>query len=116
MRAAAARTWPQRSESSGGAAEVALGLVIDGLATYRLVKLIRHDRITEPVREAVEEAHGPAEESNATYFLNCPWCLSFYFGTGLTLARHFWPGPTALFSRSFALSALTGIATQYLDD
>lgn len=112
----AARTWPQRSESSGTAAEVALGILIDGLATYRLVKLIRHDRITEPVRDAVEETHGPAETSNATYFLNCPWCLSFYFGTALTLARHRWPGPTALFSRSFALSALTGIATQYLED
>jgi len=97
-------------------AEGALGLLVDGLATYRLVKLIRHDRITEPLRQAVEDRQGPPERSKATYLLNCPWCLSFYFGTALTLARRRWPDRAPLVARSFALSALTGIATQYLDD
>ena len=92
------------------------GLLIDGLATYRLVKLVRHDRITEPVREAVVEKNGPPEKSKVSYLLDCPWCLSFYFGGALTLARLRWPRATETVARTFALSALTGIATGYLDD
>ena len=92
-----------------------MGLLVDGLATYRLVKLVRDDRITEPVRDAVEESQGPPEKSKISYLVNCPWCLSFYFGTALTLARRRWPERTSLVARPFALSAMTGIATQYLD-
>ncbi|MBS4751812.1 DUF1360 domain-containing protein [Nocardioides sp. zg-ZUI104] len=97
------------------AADRFAGLLVDGLATYRLVKLVRHDRITAPVREAVEESQGPPERSNITYLLDCPWCLSFYFGTALTLGRLRWPRATEAFARAFALSALTGIVSQWLD-
>ena len=100
---------------SGGRSQGALALLIDGLATYRLVKLVRDDRITEPVRQAVEERQGPPERSKVTYLLDCPWCLSFYFGTALTLGRRRWPVATAIVARSFALSAMTGIASQQLD-
>jgi hypothetical protein len=93
----------------------ALTLLTDALATYRLVKLVRDDRITEPVREAVESRQGPPERSKVTYLLNCPWCLSFYFGAALSLGRRRWPRQTALASRTLALSSLTGLATQYLD-
>jgi hypothetical protein len=92
-----------------------LALLVDGLATYRLVKLIRDDRITEPAREAVEARNGPPEQSKVTYLLNCPWCLSIWFGGALTLARHRWPTATSLLARPLALSALTGLATTHLD-
>jgi hypothetical protein len=90
-------------------------LLVDGLATYRLVKLIRDDRITEPVRDAVESAQGPPERSKVTYLLNCPWCLSIYFGAAVTLGRHRWPRAAEALSRTLALSALTGLATTHLD-
>jgi hypothetical protein len=98
-----------------GAAERALPLVVDTLATYRLVKLVRDDRITEPAREAVVERAGTPERSKISYLLDCPWCLSFYFGAALTLGRRRWPVTTGLVARTFALSGATGLATQYLD-
>lgn len=90
-------------------------LMVDGLATYRLVKLVRDDRITEPVRESVIERQGPPEESKISYLLNCPWCLSIYFGVALTLGRRRFPATTGAIARSLALSAMTGIATTRLD-
>lgn len=99
----------------GGAAERALPLLVDALATYRLVKLVRDDRITEPARDAVVEHMGPPERSKVSYLLDCPWCLSFYFGAGLTLGRRRWPELTSMVARTFALSAATGLATQHLD-
>ncbi|WP_210650154.1 DUF1360 domain-containing protein [Nocardioides sp. SYSU D00065] len=92
-----------------------MALLVDGLATYRLVKLVRDDRITEPVRDAVEERNGPPEKSKLTYLLSCPWCLSIYAGAALTLARRRWPVATSLVARPLALSALTGLATTHLE-
>jgi hypothetical protein len=91
------------------------GLVVDGLASYRLVKLVRDDRITEPARDAAQRRAGPPEQSSLTYLMTCPWCLSVYFGASLTLGRLRWPRATAAVSRTFALSALAGLATQHLD-
>lgn len=56
---------------SGKPADRVVDLTVDGLATYRLVKLIRDDRITEPLRGKVEEQQGPPERSTITYLLNC---------------------------------------------
>jgi len=90
-------------------------LVVDGLASYRLVKLVRDDRITEPARAAVENRAGPPEQSRLSYLMTCPWCLSVYFGAALTAGRLRWPRATNVVARTLALSALTGVATQHLD-
>lgn len=97
-------------------AERLVDLTVDGLATYRLVKLIRDDRIAQPLRDKVEEEQGPPERSKITYLLSCPWCLSIYFGVALTLGRRRLPAVTDLVARTLALSAITGIATSKLDD
>jgi hypothetical protein len=89
-------------------------LLVDALATFRLVKLVRDDRITQVIRDGVRSAQGPPDRSKVTYLLDCPWCLSIYFGTALTLSRLRWPRTTALMSRSLALSNLTGLATERL--
>lgn len=91
------------------------GLLVDGLASYRLMKLVRDDRITEPVRLAVERRTGPPEQSKASYLMTCPWCLSIYFGAALTAGRLRWPRATEAVARVFALSALTGLAAQHLE-
>jgi hypothetical protein len=88
----------------------ALDLLIDALATYRLMKLVRDDRITAPFRETVIERQGPPEQSKASYLISCPWCLSIYFGAAVSLGRRRWPRATDLAARTFALSALTGLA------
>jgi hypothetical protein len=92
-----------------------LTLVVDALATYRLVKLVRDDRITEPARSTVFARKGPPESSKVSYLLNCPWCLSVYFGGVLSYGRRRWPRVTSVVARSMALSALTGLATEHLD-
>lgn len=97
------------------AADRMAGLVVDALASYRLVKLVRDDRITAPARDAVQERTGPPEESNVSYLMTCPWCLSIYFGAALSVGRLRWPRTTNFVARTFALSALTGLATQHLD-
>jgi hypothetical protein len=90
-------------------------LLVDALASYRLVKLVRDDRIFQPVRESVLDRQGPPERSNLAYLVGCPWCLSFYVGAALTLCRRRWPEATEAAARTFALSALAGLASQYLD-
>lgn len=103
-----------QSKAEPAVADVA-GLVVDGLATYRLVKLVRQDKIAEPLRDAVEERHGPPDASMLSYLMGCPWCLSVYFGVGLALGRRFLPGPTAVAARGLALSAMAGLASQRFD-
>lgn len=90
-------------------------LVVDGLASYRLMKLVRDDRITASARDAVEERTGPPDRSMLAYLMNCPWCLSIYFGAALTAGRGRWPRATNAVARTFALSALTGLADRHLD-
>jgi hypothetical protein len=90
-------------------------LVVDALAAYRVVKLIRDDRVFEPVRLRVLDRNGPPERSRLSYLMACPWCLSFYAGAALTLGRARWPRTTEAVARTFAISAVTGVASQYLD-
>lgn len=91
-------------------------LATDGLATFRLVKLIRDDRITTRLRETIAERYGTPEESKIAYLADCPWCMSIYFGVGLTLLRRKWPRTTSLVSRGLALSAMTGLTAENLDN
>jgi hypothetical protein len=93
----------------------ALGLTIDVLAAYRLVKLVRDDRVGQPVRDWAQRTHGHVEDSKVVYLVHCPWCLSFWFGSALTLARHRWPRATEALARSLAVSALTGLVDLHLD-
>jgi hypothetical protein len=89
------------------------GILVDALATFRLVKLVREDRVMEPLREGVRSRHGPPDDSKVSYLIDCPWCLSIYFGAALSLGRLRWPRTTALVSRSLALSALTGLVAEH---
>lgn len=92
----------------------ALALAVDALATYRFQKLIREDKITEPVREWVWRKH-PPESTKIGYLLGCPWCLSIYAGMGLSFARMIAPGTTNALARGLALSAIAGIMAERED-
>jgi hypothetical protein len=89
-----------------------LDLAVDTLASYRLTKLIRDDQITESFRENVYSRFGPPEESKVSYLVNCPWCMSIWFGLALALARRQTPAAAHLATRALALSALTGLLSQ----
>lgn len=108
-----------RSTSPGSRSrtwEGPLALLVDALAVYRLVKLVRDDRITEVLRRETAERFGPPDTSKVAYLLHCPWCLSFWFALALTLARRRWPTATHQAARVLALSATTGLAVQHLED
>lgn len=86
-------------------------LAIDALATYRLTKLIRDDKIFEDLRNKVFEHH-PPETTKTGYLLTCPWCLSIYFGSAVALGRIVAPSKWRIVARALALSALTGIMVE----
>jgi Protein of unknown function (DUF1360) len=87
-------------------------LAVDTLASYRLTKLVRDDQITEPFRETVYSRFGPPDESKVSYLVNCPWCMSIWFGLALGLARRQMPAAAHVVARALALSALTGLLNQ----
>jgi len=92
----------------------ALSLAVATLATYRLTKLIRDDKITEDFRDWVWKNH-PPESTKVGYLLTCPWCLSFYFGAGVSLSRMIAPRTTEVVLEALAFSALTGMIVERED-
>lgn len=87
-----------------------IDLVLDGVAAYRLTRLVTTDTITQPVRHrlhaAVESAEaGPVVEKLAT-LVTCPWCVGVWAGFGVTLARQTWRGwPTVARALTVASAA-----------
>jgi uncharacterized protein DUF1360 len=92
-----------------------LDLAIDTLASYRLTKLLRDDLITEPLRKNVYSRFGPPDKSKVSYLVNCPWCMSIWFGLALAVAHRQTPTAAHLVTRALALSALTGLLNQKVE-
>lgn len=83
-------------------------LVVAGLATYRLTRLVTADRITEPVRQWVEQ-----RSSWAGYLVTCDWCLSMWVAPFPAVAVTLWPDSRVVLVvvGSLALSAFAGLAS-----
>jgi hypothetical protein len=89
--------------------------LVDALATYRLTVLIKDDKITERLRQAVFRRYGHLEEAdvrNPSYLLGCPWCLSMYFGVVAVAGRRYAPAAWKPLSRALAFSATTGLMAE----
>lgn len=92
-----------------------LDAVVDALATYRLTVLVKDDKITERLRQAVFRRYGnlgDADVRNPSYLLGCPWCLSMYFGALAVACRRYAPATWKPLSRTLAFSAATGLLAQ----
>jgi hypothetical protein len=61
-------------------------LIVDGLATHRITRLVVEDKITEDFREAVFRRHHPSEHK-LSYFLTCAHCVSVWAAAGVTVMR-----------------------------
>lgn len=87
----------------------------DLFATYRLVTLIKDDKITEDFRNLVYRRFGEPtvpDPHKLSYFMSCPWCLSMYFAAIAVAGRKKWPrlwGPVA---KGLTFSALTGLIAE----
>lgn len=84
-----------------------VSLLIDIAATYRLTKLILEDNIAEGFREFIFE-HFP--NTKLSYFVTCPWCVSFWMGVAVFVLRRYYPQHADIFSGALAASAVTGVA------
>jgi hypothetical protein len=84
----------------------ALELLIVGLATYRLTRLVTADRIMDWLRAWVE-----GRSAWAGYLVTCDWCLSIWLAPPLTALMVFHGDNRVIFVALVALaaSAVTGI-------
>jgi hypothetical protein len=110
-----------------------LGLVVDGLATYRLTRLATADIISEPVRMAVLRRVGaepqPGEEDPTAQevvesldhpprlatLVTCRWCAGIWIAAGVTAARLIAPRAWEPVARGLALSAGAVLLARFED-
>jgi hypothetical protein len=85
-------------------------LVVDALATFRLVRLWTADSYPpvkaarEKVEQVVEREHGAAWADG----VGCPWCVSVWIAGGVIAARRVTPRGWDVLARALAFSAVAG--------
>ena len=87
-------------------------LVEDALATHRLTKLVIDDKIAEPLRNEVLKR--VPDDGKIAYLLTCPWCVSIWTGTAVSIARHATPRLWRIAARALAGSSVTGIIEEFV--
>lgn len=90
-----------------------LALILFFPALARLTVLINDDLITDWLRVWAAHKFGP--QSTAVYFLECPWCVSMWFGFAFAPATLALAGqPWYLFPfLALAGSWVTGMSAQF---
>jgi Protein of unknown function (DUF1360). len=84
-----------------------LVLIVAVLATARVTRLLVEDRITSSYRAWVVRKRG--ENSLASYFVHCPWCMSIWISAAIMPIAVAWPNRWVLGVLSVpAASYLTG--------
>jgi hypothetical protein len=90
-------------------------VLVGGLATYRVTKLVIDDEIFREPREKVLSAlmkDGSPLAMKAYYLLTCPWCVSIWAAGGLLLLKKTSPGLYEVLASVLASSALTGVLAE----
>jgi hypothetical protein len=93
--------------------------LLDGLATYRVTRLVVDDELTSPIREYIWKNHSP-EETKIGYFVTCPFCVSIWAGglvalMSATPSRGVFSGSVAVLKYTLALSGAVSLAREALD-
>jgi hypothetical protein len=88
-------------------------LVLYGLGTYRLTRLITRDTILESARNKIWEKR-PPHKSKIGYLLTCEWCMSIWVASLLIISSIITSATDVVVS-DFALSAVAGLLTAYED-
>jgi hypothetical protein len=58
-------------------------LVLDGLATYRLARLLTMDDLTKPARDRVWKWAADREMHRLAEFVTCPHCVGVWVAAGV---------------------------------
>lgn len=90
-------------------------VVVDGLATARLVRLAQRDTITEPFRDRFVEACRVAEMRRPVELLDCPWCLAVWVAAGATALRALTPRLWAVAATTLAAAEIAGLIATRLE-
>ncbi len=95
-------------------------LLLFGVATHKLSRIISKDRVTSPLRAPFTEYVEPAGQSEIKEkvrgtgmrravgdLLTCPWCLSPWVAAGLAFGLVFQPRATRLVAGVFAAATVS---------
>ncbi len=85
--------------------------VLDGLAAYRLTRLVTTDRVSEPVRDRLvgHPVFGFVGEG-----IECDWCVGVWVGAGVAAAGKWWPAGWRVLRWGLALSVVAGAVGERL--
>lgn len=86
-----------------------MNLAVDGLAAFRLTRLITEDKVTEPARDRIV-LHAPPMVG---YLVECPWCVGLWAGIAVTAARRLAPRAWAPVASALAVGAIVGIINEH---
>jgi hypothetical protein len=96
-----------------------LDLLLDGLATERITRLVVDDEITADIREWVWKNHSP-EDTKIGYFLTCPFCVSIWAGGAVALmsaapSSGVFSGMVSVLRYTLALSGAVSLVREAVD-
>jgi hypothetical protein len=86
-------------------------LTLDGLAVYRLTRLVTTDRISEPLRDRLvgHPVLGFVGEG-----IECDWCVSVWMGAVVAAGRRWAPELWGVARWGLTLSVVTGLLSDEL--
>ncbi len=96
-------------------AELGQGLLIDSLATARIVRLIQVDSITAPLRQRLLDLLYDRKADRLTELMQCSWCLSVWVGLGLVGLRLAAPRLHTVLATGLASSQGASMLINWLD-
>ncbi len=95
-------------------------ILLVGVATHKLSRLIAKDRVTAALRDPFVVYEGPADGSEVKQkpvgegipraigdLITCPWCMSPWVAAGLTYGMALQPEATRVVSGIFAAAAVS---------
>lgn len=89
-------------------------LLLLALGTFRLSRLITTDVIAEPLRNLIWKKFPP--HTQLGYLFTCNWCMSIWFASLITICYTIVPTATLFCCVILALSAITGVISNKLDN
>jgi hypothetical protein len=87
-------------------------LLVAGLATYRIARLVVRDEIFSRPRNAIWKKF-PPEKSQFGYLFTCMWCTSIWVASLLEISRIIIPNIIHPVEVVLALSAIAGLLAAY---
>lgn len=84
-------------------------IVIDGLACYRVTRLVVEDHLFDRPRDRLVARLQLGDHLKLIELIGCPWCVSVYVGFGIVAARRLAPNLWGPVASALAASAAAGL-------